>query len=55
MEEEELSAIFQPMIDSIVIWHFPIDFIHTAVMLLQHGICTHEKFQPRRAALERTK
>ncbi|HUV64068.1 MAG TPA: hypothetical protein VMW24_09225 [Sedimentisphaerales bacterium] len=52
MEPEEFAAMFQPMIDSGAVWHFPIEFIHTAVMLLQRGICSHEMFA--KEALERT-
>ncbi len=39
MEPEELKAMFQPMIDSGVVWHFPLEYIQHAAMLLHHGIC----------------
>ena len=40
LEEHELCAMFQPMIDSGVIWHMRIDIIYAAVTLLRYGICT---------------
>ncbi len=39
MAPYELAAMFQPMIDSGVIWHFPQDFKETAAELLDKGHC----------------
>ncbi len=39
MEEQELASMFQPMINSGVVLHFPLDFIQMSVMLTRSGIC----------------
>ncbi len=43
LEGQELRAMFQPMIDSGVVWHLPLKIIHAAVKLLRYGICEEAK------------
>jgi len=38
MEPQEVVAMFQPMIDSGVLWHFPLDYIQAAAFFVQQGL-----------------